>query len=290
MLNEITTCKLDYQTSNLMVSSYMSSSSDSLFYTLSNHVQRRIDEAFDVVVSKDVGNATFGADGNLKVVNDVTEGAIVQEDDKVSPLQIPLTLIPAALQYLDLPPDDPEVCSIFRNAASGWSSSSPNIGRNELYVSRDDWRAVCAVLLEHDDEDDEGPLDSLPRAQIPGSSEEDEEEGGSYRESDYDSAESTTGDLDEEYIEGGTSSRKPGGHRKAELLSLSAKTLATQKLTPQQRRTCLDAFALFFPDASPSELSEKKIMMKDIQRVAGLLKEKIKAEEVWLLYRRQSLI
>lgn len=241
----------------------MSSSSDSLFYTLSNHVQRRIDEAFDVV-SKDVGNAAFGADGNLKVVNDV-EGAIVQDGDKVPPLQIPLTLIPAALQYLDLPPDDPEICSIFRNAASGWSSSSPNIRRNEEYVSRDDWRA---------------------RAQIPGSCEEDDEESGSCRESDDDSAESTTGDLDGEYIEGETSRRKPGGPRKAELLSPSTKALDTQKLTPHQRQACLDAFALFFPDASPAELPEKKIMMKDIQRVAGLLKEKIKAEEVWLLYHR----
>ncbi|KIJ96964.1 hypothetical protein K443DRAFT_681860 [Laccaria amethystina LaAM-08-1] len=239
----------------------MSSSSDSLFYTLSNHVQRRIDEAFDVV-SKDVG-------------------AIVEaDDDKSSDLQIPLTLIPAALQYLDLPLDDPEICSIFRNAASGWSSSSPNICRNEEFVSRDDWRAVCAVLLEHGGEDDEGPLDSLPRAQILGSSEEDEGESGSYRESDYDSAESTTGDLDEEYIEGETSCRKPGGHRKAELLSLSTKAVDTQKLTAHQRQACLDAFALFFPDASPFELPEKKIMMKDIQRVASLLKEKIKVEEM----------
>jgi len=261
-------------------SAYMSSSSDSLFYTLSNHVQRRIDEAFDVV-SKRVGNATFGADGNLKV-NDV-KGAIVEDDDKVPQLQIPLTLIPAALQYLDLSPDDPEICSIFRNAASGWSSSSPNIYRNEEYVSRDDWRAVCAVLLEHD----EGPLDSLPRA---GSCEEDEEESGSYRESDYDSAESTTSDLDEIYIEGETSCRKPGGHRKAELPSPSTKAVDTQKLTPHQRQACLDAFALFFPDAFPSELPGKKIMMEDIQRVSGLLKEKIKVEEVWLLFHHQSLV
>lgn len=250
----------------------MSSSSDSLFYTLSHHVQRRIDEAFDVV-SKDVSNATFGADGNF---NDV-KGATAEDNDKVSHLQIPLTLIPAALQYLDLPPDDPEICSIFRNAASGWSSSSPNIFQNEEFVSRDDWRAVCAVLLEHDDE---GPLDSLPRAQIPGSCEEDEDESGSYCESDYDSAESTTSDLDEEYIEGETSWRKPGGHRKAELLSPSTKAVDTQKLTPHQRQACLDAFALFFPDASPYDLPEKKIMMKDIQRVAGLLKEKIKVEEM----------
>jgi hypothetical protein len=237
-----------------------------------------------------VSNATFGADGNLKVVNDV-KGAIVEaDDDKSSDLQIPLTLIPAALQYLDLPLDDPEICSIFRNAASGWSSSSPNICRNEEFVSRDDWRAVCAVLLEHGGEDDEGPLDSLPRAQILGSSEEDEGESGSYRESDYDSAESTTGDLDEEYIEGETSCRKPGGHRKAELLSLSTKAVDTQKLTAHQRQACLDAFALFFPDASPFELPEKKIMMKDIQRVASLLKEKIKVEEVWLLFHQQSLV
>ena len=73
---------------------------------------------------------------------------------------IPLSLIPAALQSLDLQPDDPDVLAVFQNAASGWEASRGSAGRSqdELRVSRKDWRAVCAALLDTSagDDGDEG--------------------------------------------------------------------------------------------------------------------------------------
>src|SRR5258708_3287907 len=39
------------------------------------------------------------------------------------PSHIPLTLIPSALQMLDLPPADEEVLAVFENAARGWSGA-----------------------------------------------------------------------------------------------------------------------------------------------------------------------
>ena len=54
----------------------------------------------------------------------------------------------------------------------------------------------------------------------------------------------------------------------------------SKPLTFRQKQTCLSAFALFFPDIDLDELPNKRIMIKDLQRVAGLLKEKLKAEEM----------
>jgi hypothetical protein len=42
----------------------------------------------------------------------------------------------------------------------------------------------------------------------------------------------------------------------------------------------LNTFALFFPEVPSLELSKQKIMVADIQRVAKLLGEKIKADGV----------
>src|SRR6266498_1739508 len=111
--------------------------SDTIFLTLPTYVQRAIDDAFDSIAVEEAG-------------------------------QIALDLIPSALQRLDLPPDDEDVLSIFRNAASGWTSSSikPLVlsDSSGKYISRDDWRAVCAVLLENrpleDVQSEDGSLDS----------------------------------------------------------------------------------------------------------------------------------
>ena len=51
-------------------------------------------------------------------------------------------------------------------------------------------------------------------------------------------------------------------------------------LTNRQRRDSLAAFSLFFPDVAPEELPKQRIMIKDIVRVAKLLKEKINADDV----------
>jgi hypothetical protein len=80
----------------------------------------------------------------------------VLEDNDSVPSQIPLSSIPSAIQRLGLAPDDVQVLLVFKNAASGWRLSTNRPGEiggesdaEEAYVSHEDWRAMCAVLLEH---------------------------------------------------------------------------------------------------------------------------------------------
>lgn len=79
-------------------------------------------------------------------------GFVPEGEDLSTEAHIPLSSIPAALQLLDLPPDDEEVLQVFRHSATGWTTATGS-GRSEsntiseLGVTLQDWRAVCAVLL-----------------------------------------------------------------------------------------------------------------------------------------------
>ncbi len=57
---------------------------------------------------------------------------------------------------------------------------------------------------------------------------------------------------------------------------------APQPMTARQKVEARRAFGLFFPDVhvDSDELSKKKITIRDVKRVADLLNEKLKAEEV----------
>ena len=71
---------------------------------------------------------------------------------------IPFTQIPTALSLLNLPPDE-QVLAVFRNAASGWSRMDVNIeGQDEQQgvVSRKDFQAICAALLDSHEGESEG--------------------------------------------------------------------------------------------------------------------------------------
>jgi hypothetical protein len=191
---------------------------------------------------------------------------------------LPLSLIPQALQLLSLPPNDPEILSVFQNAASGWKtkgSSSQSFGEGEEVVSMDDWRAVCAVLLEGS-AGEEGDEDV-------GMNEEESEggsEGEEYQEEDEE--EENDPSSDDSYTAAVKSKSKPT--RKSRRLSPSPSSASSPKrLTPNQTHSCRVAFSLFFPSVPDSELDQQKIGIRDIDRVAKLLKEKIKAEEVRLL-------
>ncbi|KAJ7648455.1 hypothetical protein B0H17DRAFT_873587, partial [Mycena rosella] len=196
--------------------------------------------------------------------------------------QIPLSAIPTALQRLDLPPDDEDVLLVFKNAAVGWKSSTnrpDEIGEAEaLFVSRDDWRSVCAVLLEHHAEEYEesegGTGVDQPYVDGPGEDEEDE-----YQ--DPDAADDSDSD---EYTEGpSTSRRRTRTTRRARSSSSSpspSRTSTPKKLTARQTKTCLETYALFFPSASESELPDQRIMIKDIQRVSKLIGDTLKADEI----------
>ncbi|CAA7268500.1 unnamed protein product [Cyclocybe aegerita] len=279
------------------------SSSESLFFTLPKQIRRAIDGAFDATIKPNqvskanrrtpTSTNTATSSGGGFLVEEPASGSFLVEDDNEDDsdagdelAQIPLELIPAALQRLDLPPDDDEVLAVFKNAASGWTSSSirPSQGDNpheETYVSRSDWRSVCAVLLENNPEEDDAergvPMD------------EDEDDGASdeYVEEKSSPVEDLSGEASsDEYMDGpgkaSSSKRQTRARKRAWISSPIADSSVDnlQKLTSRRRQTCLATFALFFEGVSSEELMIQKIMIKDLQRVTKLLNEKLKADEM----------
>ena len=186
-------------------------------------------------------------------------------------------------------------------------------------VSREDFQAICAALLDSgsapedtgtegggfliDDTivpegggfliEDTDVLETSRRTRksmrFSGSHMEEEEsdftpesEGEGYKDSYSESEEETSAD---EYVEGPSTRRYTGSRKSKFKLPSSSDDSGEEDLTNkplsahQQKDACL-AFALFFPDVPSSDLEKQRIMIKDIDRVAKLLKEKLKAEEV----------
>lgn len=221
---------------------------------------------------------------------------------------IPFAVIPSALQLLDLQPDDDDVLSVFRNAATGWenkhASRANEHGDSHLLVSRKDWRAVCAALMDvttgdDEDEDRDGDEDVEMRDDDDGDM-AGNESGEEYVESgdDSDFGEEDD-DSDDEYTEGGfvraksqrqtsdspLKSRKRRGVTSTSLSPVNSSDedefeKTPQRITARQKAESRRAFTLFFPDVPDEDLDKQKIMIKDIARVSALLKEKLTAEEV----------
>jgi hypothetical protein len=272
---------------------------DEVYSKLPPRTQERIDDAFRALFEQSRGLAH--------------SGGFVRDSESNNPqTQIPLDLVPSALGRLNLPDDDDAVFTVFRNAASGWKGGSYSEdvamggeGEYELGVSLEDWRSVCAVLLE---DDDEGGGEGVDVDMNPGGGgfiRDDQEKGASYggdgfvREDDDNSGEDVYRDEDEsadgegsddDFIPGPRTRRTRGSTRNISPDSTAtpsrgrakprAKDTDVTKLTAKQKQAAFDTFALFFPDVKEEELKGERIMIKDVQRVAGLLKEKIKAEEV----------
>ncbi|KAJ3865394.1 hypothetical protein EV359DRAFT_72443 [Lentinula novae-zelandiae] len=201
--------------------------------------------------------------------------------------QIPLSCIPTALQLLDLPPDDEQVLAIFRNAASGWDNHDGSRSDDNLEVTRADWRAVCTILLEPGVGDDGMADGSRRQSESPGGDAEYVEENV---EDDVDMQYDDEPESDDDYEPGpssatihvaGSKRRTRGSRfRTAETDSDAEGTDSrTRRLTVRQKATCLETFRLFFPDAK-DDLPTRRILLADIQRVAKLLGEKLKAEEM----------
>ena len=283
-------------------------SSDPLFLTLPLRLQCLIDEAFNltavpshIVNSKGNDsdtipqkNTTIGAGGFLVEPyksHPNASGPII--DDDILELQnngrqasIYLSSIPSALQLLDLPPDDSEVLSVFKNAASGWTSDSitsfEGLNPQEKFVSREDWRSVCAVLLEHRSNEISSDDERLPtKMSKSGDWQDVEPDSESYidHESGVDSAETSSDEYVEHHIRP-QKRVKDQNRQSASRLARSVLHLNPTRLSTRQKETCLKAFALFFPEAPHHTLADHRIMIKDLQRVSKLLGEKIKAEEV----------
>ncbi|KAG2143497.1 uncharacterized protein EDB93DRAFT_1088175 [Suillus bovinus] len=271
---------------------------DTSFVALSVHLRRRIDNAFD----RAAGNTSRSSNpprnkckldsaqsGGFVSAEDMPPGGFLIEDaggfllgkyedrtpsSSPDPISISLSCIPAALQLLGLPSDDEEVLSVFRNAASGWGASLE--GSSE--VSRKDWRSVCAALLEGGDE--EGSDNGGPSAVCSDQEDNSSPESDEYRMSvDEDMSEPEV--SDEEYQDDKPAavsrSRKP---QKASKSLPTDAVLDASQLSAKQKAECREDFARFFADVPDAELDRQKIMIKDVTRVANLLKEKIKAEEI----------
>jgi hypothetical protein len=279
--------------------------SSDLFLTLPLRLQCLIDEAFNLTaVPSHKGNdtipqqnPTIGAGGffvesyepHPNTSGTTFDDDILDRQNKERQASISLSSIPSALQLLDLPPDDSEVLSVFKNAASGWTSDSitsfEGLNPQEKVVSREDWRSVCAVLLEHRSNeissDDEAKMSKSGDWQDV----EPDSEGYIDYESGADSAE-TSGD---EYVEQNIRPQKRVKDQNRQF-ARPPLHLNPTRLSTRQKETCLKTFALFFPEAPHNKLADHRIMIKDLQRVSKLLGEKIKAEEVNIVFFSLNII
>ena len=283
--------------------------SENLFRSLPRKTQIKIDSAFDLVCKKFTTRSKseeIPAGGFIpepgSFIRDSGEGGSIRKEDTSGGFlrdeqgdlgcggflnddeyeeksavyaQMPFSLISRALQHLDLPPDDEEILSVFRNAATGWTSSHDNTstvnqshGDKDQFVSRDDWRSVCAVLLEReaDVEMADGTADS-----------------DEYWESEAETEEAEgDDDDDDDYIEDPSTStaRRRTRLKGTQISPISSSDNQPQNLTSQQRQTCIDTYSLFFPTTSANEVLNQRITIKDLQRVAKLLHEKLTAGDV----------
>jgi hypothetical protein len=276
------------------------------FFALPQYLQRRIDKAFSgsatsyLTESSSAGGFIPSSAGGGFLVED-SGGGFLAEDDSVLtdndslPSQISLASIPSALQRLDLPPDDAQVLLVFKNAASGWKSSTnrpEEIGAEadaeEAYVSREDWRAVCAVLLEHHAEEyaesDGAGAAAVADQLVEGDSDADEDEDEYHQDAEPDADSDSDSD---EYMEGPSTRRRTRTTAKRRARSSSSASSVEppdskkrRKLTARQAEACLATYALFFPSASEEELPNQRIGIKDIQRLSKLIGDKLKGDEV----------
>ncbi|KAG8914529.1 hypothetical protein FRC00_012749 [Tulasnella sp. 408] len=214
----------------------------------------------------------------------------VDEDSVEPPTHIPLSLVPRALQILDLP-QDIDVLTIFENAASGWSGQK--VGQEDA-VSRKDWRAVCAVLFEDPRDtgvkedslspppssngDPAGDKDSRDEAD-----EDDEDDEDVYAQSDDSEGEEDEADSDYGGRGAGKAVKRTTRSRgKAKEVSPDEDASGSGfiTLTTRQKKECKAAFALFFPDVPENELSGQRLKIKEVADAAKTLKERMTTEEI----------
>jgi hypothetical protein len=204
---------------------------------------------------------------------------------------------PSSLQRLDLPPDDDQVLLVFKNAASGWRSSTnrpEEIGgeadAEEAYVSREDWRAVCAVLLVHHAEEyaesDGAGAATVADQLVEGASTADEGENEYHQDAEPNADSDSDSD---EYMEGPSTQRRTRTTAKLRARSSSSSSASSvgppdpkkrRKLTARLTEACLATYTLFFPSASEKELPSQRIGIKDVQWLSKLIGTKLKGDEV----------
>ncbi|KIJ66226.1 hypothetical protein HYDPIDRAFT_26594 [Hydnomerulius pinastri MD-312] len=271
---------------------------DPAFSALPSHLRRRIDDAFDSAVpsSSTVSRKRPRLEDEIPAGGFIIEdseagpshsdiyeagGFLIEDGDLASESRIHLHAIPRALSSLDLIADD-EILEVFKNASTGWGAQNTQ----DEGVRRKDWRAVCAALLGAEEDEGSEGSEGGPAG------DEDVEMIGDDSGSDSDefhmsslSSEPEEASSDE-YEEGGSTSKLKKSKQQVSQSPPSKSSLGRKQprhLTAEQKAECRQDFARFFPGVPDSELDRQRIMIKDITRVADLLKEKLKAEEVGAL-------
>jgi len=251
---------------------------DPAFLALPARLRQRIDSAFDSVAPQSTHGASaeagsFIVGGSTSQSAEYEAGGFIVEDLPLNSAQthILLSEIPGALSLLELSPDD-DIMGVFKNAATGWGAQN---ARNDG-VSRKDWRAVCAALLEGELVDEEDPA-------VDEDAEMDTDSGPDSDEYRVDEQSSDTEEpSSDEYEEPDQTTAKGKKAQKAaqRTPTKSSGTDIPRQLTESQKAQCRRDFGRFFPQVPDVELDHQRIMIKDIARVADLLKENLKTEEI----------
>lgn len=217
-----------------------------------------------------------------------------------SDCRIPLSLIPTALQILDLPPDDEQVLLVFKNAASGWTSGPASArravraaGPTEEVVSLRDWRAVCSALLEPDaqdgidkedvrmDQDENGRMSDGLLEDSGGSSEEYVESNPGGDSEGPDPEDGNYSDTPAKRSARPTRRRSTRANRCLDESDEEDSGMKKNKpLTARQKETSRQAFTLFFPSSADADLENQRITISDLVRVSKELNEKITYDQV----------
>ncbi|KAF7430280.1 hypothetical protein PC9H_005984 [Pleurotus ostreatus] len=306
---------------------------DAAFAALPKTVQAKIDNAFTSISRSNLPyrqTHSESASASSLAGGFILEDAVVAETDAqrttIPSARIPLASIPAALELLDLPPHDRQILAVFRDAAESDDDDDDDTagyGANgadgkEASVSRSQWRAVCAVLLEGSSP---SPSPSSPSSHTsPSSAPRQREErntrprrskaayapisahpadADTYESGDdsepyvasdnsdhslqqdkdqYDDDAEDGDDSDDEYTGHAASPSKPSKSTKSAKKSASK---AKANAVPDSP-AALDAFALFFPSTprDSNELKQKKITLRDLQAAMKSAGEKYKADDL----------
>lgn len=291
--------------SSFLSLSTLMSDSTSGYYLLPASVRKKIDKAFDEVISPDERPSK-----KRKITaQQEAPGGFLLDDSNESPMQedistaggfilpseggfivdqvpaesiiesISLSLIPKALAILGLPPDDPDVLKVFEDATRGWETEETGSQRvGESIVRREDWRAVCAVLLEGDSEDAEDGKATQPEES--GDDDDDGDDYGYEQDEDEDPDSESSLSEEDEYSPSKSTSRKTTRKRSTRIGSPSDADVHAAP-TATQRKNIIATFSLFFPPDSSIPLEKQRLGIRDLDRVAKLLKEKLTADEVF---------
>lgn len=223
------------------------------FDTLAPQLQKRIDDAFNIAEQE--------TPREKQLSTDATEPSI------------PLSSIPSALQLLRLPPDNADVLSAFQQSASAWGDNTDSNS-----VSLGDWRSICAILVQNQEQEYPESDGIGPGGGFLVSSDVDMD--ASDDDADVFEPEDDDGSEADEYVDrpGPSSKRRT---RRARAGSPESDDSTPPALTARQKQTCLTTFSLFFPAcASESDLTHQKLRITEVQSAAKLLGEKLTAEDI----------